>query len=975
MACQIKRNSNGTITQVLAPNGKNSILYRDIVNNLSNPQVLAQVKQDPYVSMVLGTEYIKGTDVSEVGLAAWSKAYSAGFINQFGDWKTQTIANTDINGEPNVDVLFPSTQITSIGPATFDKQLAQKIQAKLQALYPEIKLNITNNPVWEKGGNIFNQEQFNLEVNYRLKTTKVVLDNYNKIRQWESNKSIDQDILYKKIGELGISNQQLELLKESEGNTVEEKLASFTANYSYTVEINTAKQKTENIKQINATYFEVDGIDYTEAFGSWFKNEGTTKISYDEYKKALDKYNQQNVEEKPTQHYSSLTVPGGTNYRENEIATPAITPNIKGHAQFATDKGIGWFRSDEQVLGRKYGNEKQVYNPNIEDIEFITPITVQGTATKTRRILEVQSDLFQKGRDKEQLIGIDFDLQGAGYTFGSRNQYKIIDEYNDEIVFKDTETGDVYKKPKEWLKEQNKKVQVKKSENQFLQLLNKNNNWINFFIKAIVQDSAKKGYEKVLFPSGDTASKVEGHTTLEEFKKQKEDRIKELEKDKEYRKLNTPKMIQQIIDTQEKLLKHNPSDKLIKDLEENKKKLAEPVDTSDLDNEINQLKQELERVEREGFGALKPVYNFYETTVANVLKKQGYDPKIITDEYGNTWNEVNINQARDLSEILLQRNKANQIIGQANIKALTVLIDAVNQKQDTLPHEYAHHYIAWYRNTPIVQEAIKKWGSEEALVQAIGEQVVKQKGEAYNWWKNFVRWILNQFNKLSTLQKEELAKILTDAFLTRQDLNIQPDLKTSNVKEGVDFVFEQNPELASIGTQEQYSEYLDTIFPDSKVKDIVYRGDENYNVGEKILSRVGGNKYTNGIYFAKNRREAAGYINDIKKKTTHVFSAILDLKAPKVTDVYDKEINTNALTETDINNLKSKNIDGLDVGLSGEQGFEYLVFEPEQIHILGSKQDIEGFKKFVSGGQLPSTVDNIINMKRWTQTKNNCPKL
>ena len=202
-----------------------------------------------------------------------------------------------------------------------------------------------------------------------------------------------------------------------------------------------------------------------------------------------------------------------------------------------------------------------------------------------------------------------------------------------------------------------------------------------------------------------------------------------------------------------------------------------------------------------------------------------------------------------------------------------------------------------------------------------------------------------------------------------------PDLKVSNVKEGVDFVFEQNPELASIGTQEQYSEYLDTVFPDSKVKDIVYRGDENYNVGEKILSRVGGNKYTNGIYFAKNRREAAGYINDIKKKTTHVFSAILDLKAPKVTDVYDKEINTNALTETDINNLKSKNIDGLDVGLSGEQGFEYVVFEPEQIHILGSKQDIEGFKKFVSGGQLPSTVDNIINMKRWTQTKNNCPQL
>ena len=28
---------------------------------------------------------------------------------------------------------------------------------------------------------------------------------------------------------------------------------------------------------------------------------------------------------------------------------------------------------------------------------------------------------------------------------------------------------------------------------------------------------------------------------------------------------------------------------------------------------------------------------------------------------------------------------------------------------------------------------------------------------------------------------------------------------------------------------------------------------------------------------------------------------------------------------------------------------EIVVFEPEQIHILGSKQDIEGFKEFVEG--------------------------
>jgi len=123
------------------------------------------------------------------------------------------------------------------------------------------------------------------------------------------------------------------------------------------------------------------------------------------------------------------------------------------------------------------------------------------------------------------------------------------------------------------------------------------------------------------------------------------------------------------------------------------------------------------------------------------------------------------------------------IIGKANIEAGTVLINALKQKQDTLPHEYAHHYIAWFRNTPIVQEGIKKWGSEEALVQAIGEQVVKQKGEAYNWWNRFVKFILDKVGGLSGLKKEQLRNVLTDAFLTREDLNTK--LKETDKDSGV----------------------------------------------------------------------------------------------------------------------------------------------------------------------------------------------
>ena len=191
------------------------------------------------------------------------------------------------------------------------------------------------------------------------------------------------------------------------------------------------------------------------------------------------------------------------------------------------------------------------------------------------------------------------------------------------------------------------KIEQSKSENQFLQLLNKDNNWVTFFIKSIIQDSAKKGYEKVLFPSGNTASKVERHTTLEEFKKQKEDRIKQLESQKYdlVSKEAQQKYIDYLFDT-DQLQEYPKSEEDVK--------YYINIHNQKRDNEINQLKVELERIDREGFGALKPIYNFYENTVANVLKKQGYSPKQVTDEYGNTWNEVDVIAEREQTPVLFQ---------------------------------------------------------------------------------------------------------------------------------------------------------------------------------------------------------------------------------------------------------------------------------------------------------------------------------
>ena len=140
--------------------------------------------------------------------------------------------------------------------------------------------------------------------------------------------------------------------------------------------------------------------------------------------------------------------------------------------------------------------------------------------------------------------------------------------------------------------------------------------------------------------------------------------------------------------------------------------------------------------------------------------------------------KVNLDDYNYETPLLYQRDAVDRIIGQADVEAKSILINAALQKQDTLPHEYAHHYINMFREHPLVQEGFKRFGGEEALVQAIGEQAAKQEGEAYNWWKRFTNWILDLLSDRQVLQ------ILTDNFL--QNTNLNEDVTTSKEKKDDD---------------------------------------------------------------------------------------------------------------------------------------------------------------------------------------------
>ena len=592
------------------------------------------------------------------------------------------------------------------------------------------------------------------QVDYQFKVVDKIKNSISRIeRLWNQIK--DKEVFWKKIQqELGIPKEQIELLKNSEGNSIEEKLTNFLANYSYTIEINTAKNilKSEIIANLEnnehplSFTFIFNDYEY-ELFDG--RSEGHTieyskrqkdsinriYIEKEEYDIALKQAKNVEFELKDTQHYSALTVPGGTNYTENAIQTPNIinisTAHLKDFANGIANM-LGWFRSDDKLDNIKYELATSKHNTdehrfsygefiknknsvrvtrNVEgdysihegdlsdlskskriklfekqssvipiggkivqrgassfdgirhrinlknhgfSIEYGTDnlqeykstdknavqefsntynlgsviekngkLFTKGviltknidikSSTKTRRILEVQSDLFQKGRDEKKAL--------------AWNRY-ILDSKGDVIG-------------------ENPNFQ---SEQDFLNLLRKDSNWVTFFIKSIIQDSAKKGYEKVLFPRLDTIIQIESQSKFKTYE----------EAEKFYK---NPDWIKRNDEAKKKLDEARA-------LTEQSERFIEVSKHSKYD--FKEWKNNAIQRAYEEWHSLQPTLlntaNFYEYELANRLDdivggnknnraKGIWTLNQITDEYGNTWNEVEIKPEMANETIKLQTSK------------------------------------------------------------------------------------------------------------------------------------------------------------------------------------------------------------------------------------------------------------------------------------------------------------------------------
>ena len=224
---------------------------------------------------------------------------------------------------------------------------------------------------------------------------------------------------------------------------------------------------------------------------------------------------------------------------------------------------------------------------------------------------------------------------------------------------------------------------------------------------------------------------------------------------------------------------------------------------------------------------------------------------------------------------------------------------------------------------------------------------------------NFIQSIVGENIKIGDIKPnaklKDLANLLTSF---KGTIN----LETTPVKSGVQELFDSNTELASIGTPEQYSQYLDSIFPDSKVKDIVYHA-ASKAFDDKFLENKG------GIHFTTSSFNANWRINNLldytqKDFNPRVIAAILNIKNANInissvhSDSFQSDIiggfdsvigeERNTLEKGDvysnytIGDYTVKVVDG---------NANIAVKNSNQIHILGSKQDIDGFKIFVNKSQ------------------------
>ncbi len=154
------------------------------------------------------------------------------------------------------------------------------------------------------------------------------------------------------------------------------------------------------------------------------------------------------------------------------------------------------------------------------------------------------------------------------------------------------------------------------------------------------------------------------------------------------------------------------------------------------------------------------------------------------------------------------------------------------------------------------------------------------------------------------------------------------------------WIYSSNAGLKQAGTFEQYEAYVNSIFPDSKIKDVLWHGtDEEFEKYD--ASKTGANfQFSKGIHFDRDAGKA-GYWG---RRTMPAVINAQDVFV--VEDAGDLEF---ARDRYRSGRMLGMRFDTVVSNFQTETGGQYVsVAEPEQVHFLGTPSDVNDFRQFVN---------------------------
>jgi len=196
-------------------------------------------------------------------------------------------------------------------------------------------------------------------------------------------------------------------------------------------------------------------------------------------------------------------------------------------------------------------------------------------------------------------------------------------------------------------------------------------------------------------------------------------------------------------------------------------------------------------------------------------------------------------------------------------------------------------------------------------------------------------------------------------------------INAKRILDNWNYVFEQNPAIEETGSRKEYMEYVQSIFPESKVKQVLFHG------GRKGIDKfmtpkdpdfkknkgIGTSTQDYGIYFTADKGMAKQYSMGHKKQDRQIYCVLVNAENPVFTNVWfalqiRKAINEDVfwpakITDKDYKKLVDSGHDS--IIWSGERG-EVIVFNPEQIHILGTQEDLDKFKQWKNNKKINQII-------------------